>query len=311
MKPTLTTDLGGLVLRTPVVVAAGCLRSPREMQGLVDLRKLGGIVTSSVTMQPRAGAPTPRVAETPSGVLSAVGLQNPGAEAFVREELPELLATGVPVVVSIAGSTVEEYVGVASLVSGVGAVAAMEVNLACADDERGGAIFAHRADRAAEVAGAVARASRLPVFAKLCAEVPDLVDVAGACVHAGADGLTLISGVPGMSMGVMTMAPQLGAVTGRVSGPAIRPFAEKAVFEVSRALPEVPIFGVGGISEPQHAIEMMLSGAWAVQVGTAMLVNPTAPIDIARGILRYLRAARMSEPADIRSRARLPGREEA
>lgn len=304
MRPTLATEVGGVMFPTPVLVAAGCLRSPRELHGLVDLHKLGGIVTTSITAAPNAGAPVPRVTETPSGVLSAVGWQNPGVDAFVEHELPALLKIGVPVIVSIAGSSLSEYVRVATAISHAGGVAGLELNLACPDEERGGAIFAHRADRAAEVAGAVSRLTRLPVFAKLSADVYEIVDIAGACAHAGVSGLTLISGPPGMAIGVMSMMPLLGAVVGRLSGPAIRPIAVRAVYEVARALPDVPILGVGGIVEPQHALEMMLAGASAVQVGTAMLVNPTAPVDIAKGLLAYLKAMEMSSPDEIRARAR-------
>ena len=181
MRPTLATDVGGVVLPTPVMVAAGCLRSPKELHGLVDLHKLGGIVTTSITLAPNAGAPVPRVTETPSGVLSAVGWQNPGVEAFIEHELPALLKIGVPVIVSIAGSSLAEYVRVATALSQAGGLAGLELNLACPDEERGGDIFAHRASRAAEVAGAVARLTRLPVFAKLSADVYEIVEIAGAC----------------------------------------------------------------------------------------------------------------------------------
>lgn len=306
VRLTLSTDLGGVTFPTPVLVAAGCLRSPKELHGLVDLRKLGGIVTTSITLAPRAGAPVPRVTETPSGVLSAVGWQNPGVEAFIEDELPALQKTGVPIIVSIAGSSVGEYVQVANSLSHAGGIAGLELNLACPDEERGGDVFAHRADRAAEVAGSVSRLTRLPVFAKLSADVYEVAEIAGACVHAGVSGLTLISGPVGMAIGVMSMNPQLGATVGRLSGPAIRPIAVRAVYEVARALPDVPIFGVGGIVEPQHALEMMLAGASAVQVGTAMLVNPTAPVDIAKGLLAYLRAMGLASPAEIGVQPRLP-----
>ena len=291
---------------TPVLAAAGCLRSPKELHGLVDLHKLGGIVTTSVTLAARAGAPVPRVTETPSGVLSAVGWQNPGVKAFVEHELPALLKTGVPIIVSIAGSSLSEYVQVATALSHAGGIAGLELNLACPDEERGGGIFAHRADRAAEVAGSVSRLTRLPVFAKLSADVYEIADVAGACAHAGVSGVTLISGPLGMAIGVMSMNPQLGATIGRLSGPAIRPIAVRAVYEVARALPDLPIFGVGGIVEPQHALEMMLAGASAVQVGTAMLVNPSAPVDIAKGLLAYLKAMGLSSPAEIGAQPSLP-----
>lgn len=307
MKASLAVDLAGVKLPTPVLAASGCLRSPRELSGLLDVRKLGAIVTTSITMLPSEGSPPGRVVETPSGVLASVGLQNPGIETFVARELPPLLKTGVPVFVSIAGWSVGEYVQVASLLQDVTGIAGIEVNLACASVERGGAVFAHRADHAAEVVGAVSRLSRHPVFAKLSGDVADIVDIARSCVQAGAHGLTLINSVAGMAISTRTRLPELGAVTGTVSGPAIRPLAVRSVFAVSRALPEVPVLGVGGIATANDALEMMLAGAWAVQIGTAMLVDPAAPIEVTKGILQYLRDSRSEDPAAIRGGVRIPG----
>lgn len=304
MRATLATDLAGITLPTPVLAAAGCLRSGRDLHGLVDLHKLGGIVTTSVTLEPRAGAPTPRIAETPSGVLYSVGMQNPGVRAFIEGELAALLKIGVPVIASIAGGSVEEYLKVAGTLSHVAALAGIEVNLAATDPGRRDAVFSERPDRAAEVAGAVARHTRLPVFAKLAAETPDVVDVAGACAHAGVSGVTLLSGVPGLAMSVRSARPQLGTGTGRLGGPAIKPITMRAVYEVSRALPELPIMACGGITTGTDGVEMLMAGAWAVQVGTGMLVDPAAPLEVARGILRYQRAVGLQEPAQIRERAR-------
>jgi dihydroorotate dehydrogenase (NAD+) catalytic subunit len=306
VKASLSVDLGGLVLRTPVMAAAGCLRDPKDLHGLVDVRKLGGIVTPSISMFPLSGSLTPRVTESASGVLTATGWQNSGVEAFLEHELPAFARTGVPVFVSIAGQSVEEYVRVARSLHGAPGVSALEVNLACSDTERGGGMFAHRADWAAEVVGAVSRLSRFPVFAKLSPDVPDIVDVAGSCVQAGANGLTLINGVPGMGISPRTMKPQLGSLTGILSGPAVKPIAIRAVYLVSRAMPDIPILGVGGIAEAKDAVEMMLAGASAVQVGTSMLVNPSSPVDITKGVLAYLRAVGLSDPAKIRGTLRLP-----
>ena len=302
MKPTLATDLAGIEMATPVLAAAGCLRSGKELHGLIDLHKIGGIVTTSVTAKPRSGSPTPRVVETPSGILYSIGMQNPGVDEFVKGELQGLLKIGVPVIVSVGGSSVEEYVRVSTSVAHASGVAGLELNLSCSDEDRGGS-FAHRPERAAEVTGAVSRLTRLPVFAKLAADSYDVVDIAGSCVHAGASGLTLVTGPLGLSMGLMSMQPQLGGDVGRLSGPAIRPLAVRAVYEVARAMPEVPIMGVGGVMEAPHAIEMLLAGATAIQVGTGMLVNPSAPVDIARGVLKYLRAAGLPDPGAIRGRS--------
>jgi dihydroorotate dehydrogenase (NAD+) catalytic subunit len=297
-----------VVLPLPVLAAAGCLGTGREAT-LVDLHRLGGVVTRSLTLEPRRGSPTPRMAETPSGLLSWIGLQNAGVEAFLREDLPHLEQVGVPVIASVAGSSVEEYLRVTTLLQNRPGIVALEVYLGAPDEERGrGRPFHARPDRISEVVGAVARMSRLPVFAKLPALEPDLVESARACVRAGAHGLTLIDGVPGMAVDAERLRPALAAPVGLLSGPAVKPIALAAVYRVAREMPEVPIMGVGGISTGTDAVEFLLAGAWAVQVGTAMLVDPAAPVEIARGILAYLKDKQLESPAALRGRLRL-GRE--
>jgi len=304
----MAVDLNGVVLPLPVLAAAGCLGTGREAT-LVDLHRLGGVVTRSLTLEPRKGSPTPRMAETPSGLLSWIGLQNAGVEAFLREDLPHLEQVGVPVIASVAGSSVEEYLRVTTLLQNRPGIVALEVYLGAPDEERGrGRPFHARPDRISEVVGAVARMSRLPVFAKLPALEPDLVESARACVRAGAHGLTLIDGVPGMAVDAERLRPALAAPVGLLSGPAVKPIALAAVYRVAREMPEVPIMGVGGISTGTDAVEFLLAGAWAVQVGTAMLVDPAAPVEIARGILAYLKDKQLESPAALRGRLRL-GRE--
>lgn len=304
----MAVDLNGVVLPLPVLAAAGCLGTGREAT-LVDLHRLGGVVTRSLTLEPRRGSPTPRMAETPSGLLSWIGLQNAGVEAFLREDLPHLERVGVPVIASVAGSSVEEYLRVTTLLQNRPGIVALEVYLGAPDEERGrGRPFHARPDRISEVVGAVARMSRLPVFAKLPALEPDLVESARACVRAGAHGLTLIDGVPGMAVDAERLRPALAAPVGLLSGPAVKPIALAAVYRVAREMPEVPIMGVGGISTGTDAVEFLLAGAWAVQVGTAMLVDPAAPVEIARGILAYLKDKQLESPAALRGRLRL-GRE--
>ncbi|HEX6230827.1 MAG TPA: dihydroorotate dehydrogenase [Actinomycetota bacterium] len=304
VKPTLEVDLDGVRLAQPVLAASGCLGTGRDVPGLVDLRRLGGVVTRSLTLEPSKGGPTPRATETSSGLLSAIGLQNPGVRAFVGEDLPRLVAAGVPVIGSVAGSTPDEYLHVASLLQEPG-VAALEVYLSCPDEEREGRPFYSRPERVGEVVGAVSRLSRVPVFVKLPALLPDLVIAARACVRAGAHGLTLIDAVPGLSVDARRLRPRLAAAVGGLSGPAIKPIALAAVFRVARELPRVPIMGVGGISSAEDAIEFLLAGAWAVQVGTALLVNPAAPVEIARGIHAYLKEKGIEAPADLRGRLRV------
>lgn len=307
MKHSLAVDLNGLSFAHPVLAASGCLGTGHDVPGLVDLHKLGGVVTRSLTLAPGKGAPTPRSAETPSGLLSAVGLQNPGVEAFVEQDLPRLQKAGVPVIGSVAGSTLEEFVRVAQVLHKQPGIVALEVYLSSPDQERGGQPVYARLDRVLEVVGAVSRMSSLPVFAKLPPMVPDLVETARACVRAGAFGLTLVDQMPGLAVDADRLRPKTAVPVGGVSGPALKPLALAAVYQVAREMPQVPIMGVGGVATATDAIEFLLAGAWAVQVGTALLVNPSAPVEIARGILDYLRDKGISSPGDLRGRLRVRG----
>lgn len=305
MKPQMAVDLNGVGFPLPVLAASGCMGPARE-PGLVDLHRLGGVVTRSLTLAPARGAPTPRMAETASGLLTWVGLQNPGVESFLAEDLPRFHRAAVPVIASVAGTTLEEYVRVTSRLQANPGIVALEVYLGATDEERGrGEPFAARLDRIHEVVGSVSRLSRLPVFAKLPALNPDLVEAVRTCVRAGAHGVTLIDGVPGLAVSAAQLRPRLAAPIGTLSGPAIKPVALAAVFQVAQALPELPIMGVGGIASGEDAVEFLLAGAWAVQVGTAMLVNPAAPVQIAQGILAYLKEKGIASPADLRGRLRV------
>ena len=303
---TLAVDLNGLVLPTPVMIASGCAGTGQELGGLVDLRKIGGLVSRSITLRPRRGTPTPRIAESASGIVWSTGLQNPGIEAFLAEELPRLARAGAPVFVSIAGGTMEEFVRLTSLLQGMPGMTAIETQISGPDDELGTGVLASRPDRAAEIVGAVARMSTVPVFAKLPALTAELVETAGGCVRAGAHGLTLVDALPALGVDADRLRPQLGAVNGWLSGPAIRPVALRAVHEVSRALPGVPILGVGGVRTGEDAVEMLLAGAWAVQMGTATLVDPAAPVVASQGVGSYLKAKGLASPSEVRGRLRLP-----
>jgi dihydroorotate dehydrogenase (NAD+) catalytic subunit len=304
MTPDLSVDLGGVRLPGPVLVAAGCFGTGAEAGNLVDTSTLGGIVSRTITASPKKGAPTPRLAETPSGMLSTVGFQNPGVEAFVAEELPRLAAFGIPLMVSIGGTTIDEFLTVAGALGRHREVVALEANLQTPDEERRGRPFSSRPDVAADVVGSVARMSGLPVFAKLPGLGTELVETASACMRAGGHGITLIDAVPAMSVDADRLLPSLGPAVGGLTGPAIRPIAIRAVFEVSRALSGVPVMGVGGIRTASDAVEMLLAGAAAVQVGTAMLVDPSTPHLVTEGIGRYLESKGVRTPADIQGRLR-------
>src|SRR5215211_7412671 len=268
----LSVDLCGVRLRTPVLAASGCFGFGREMAGWLDLATLGGVVTKSVSLEPRRGRPTPRTAETPSGMLNAIGLQNPGVEAFCR---------------------------LAARLAGEPAVALVEVNLSCPNVEHRGEVFATDPAAAAAAVRAVKRATATPVLAKLTADVTDLVAVARAVTDAGADGLTLINTLLGMAVDTTARRPRLAAVTGGLSGPAIRPVAVRCVWQVAQALPGVPIVGTGGIVSGEDAAEFLLVGAAAVAVGTGNFLNPRAVAEVADGLERYLAESGAGSPAEL------------
>jgi dihydroorotate dehydrogenase (NAD+) catalytic subunit len=296
----LSVDLCGVRLQTPVLAASGCFGFGREMAGWVDLASLGGIVTKSVSLEPRRGRPTPRMAETPSGMLNAIGLQNPGVEAFCAGDLAFLAEAGATVVASLVGRNPEEFGRLSARLAGEPAVALVEVNLSCPNVEHRGEVFATDPETAAEVVQAVkAAAPDRPVLAKLTADVTDLVAVARAVVDAGADGLTLINTLLGMAVDVDRRRPRLAAVTGGLSGPAIRPLAVRCVWQVARALPGVPIVGTGGIVTAEDAAEFLLVGATAVAVGTGNFINPRAVVEVAAGLERYLSSQGVGSPADL------------
>lgn len=299
-RVSLGVDLNGVPLPTPVLGASGTFGSGRELSELVDLTKVGGVITKSVTRKPVKGMPTPRMVETPSGMLNAIGLQNPGIEQFMRKEGPFIARAGVPVIVSIAGKSVEEFIQVAAAVHQLEGVVAIEANISCPNVERRNLVFACHPEMAGEVIGAIARLSRLPIFAKLTPDVTNIVEVAESCIRAGAHGLSLINTLLGMAIDTRTFRPRLGGVMGGLSGPAIRPVAVRAVYEVARALPHVPIIGMGGIRRPQDAVEFLLAGAWAVAVGTANFWNPHATVEVARGLGEFLVERGLSSPADLR-----------
>jgi dihydroorotate dehydrogenase (NAD+) catalytic subunit len=306
--PSLAVDLNGVAFPTPVLAASGCFNSGRELSELVDIRRVGGIVTKSVTLHPTKGLPVPRMAETASGMLNAIGLQNPGVEEFVAKEGPFIAGVGAPVLVSVAGKSVEEFAQVTLRLRDLPGVVGIEANISCPNVERRNQVFACHPDQAAEVIGSMTRLTRLPVFAKLTADVTNIVAVAEACVRAGAHGLSLINTLLGMAIDVETFRPKLGGVTGGLSGPAIRPVAIRCVHQVAQALPGVPIIGIGGITSAGDAVEFLLAGAWAVQVGTANFYEPDALVRVAQGIGEFLARKGMRSPADLRGRLQVPDR---
>src|ERR671918_833162 len=286
----LSIKLAGVELRTPVLVASGTFGAGREGSYFVPVNQLGGIIVKSTTLTPWKGKPTPRMAETPSGMLNAIGIQNKGVDHFISEDLPWLLKRRAAVVASIAGNTVEEFVRVADkLRTGARGIVAVELNISCPNLEDKNNMFSHSVKATSNVVAEVRKAlSRVPIFPKLSPNVTSLVDIAGAAVDAGADGLSLINTVFGMAIDVETRRPKLAGVVGGLSGPAIRPIAVRAVYDVAQAFPSVPIIGMGGIASPSDAVQLILAGASAVAVGTANFVNPRTSLDVIAGLTSYM-----------------------
>ena len=298
-------------LPNPVMTASGTAGHGAELARYVDLSSLGAVVVKSLSAEPWGGNPAPRVTEVDAGMLNSVGLQNPGVEAWLEDELPALLATGARVVASIWGFTVEAYEKAATaLAAAPPQVVAVEVNLSCPnvhgvahsrEDRR--RMFAHSPALTREAVAATAGCGR-PRWAKLSPNVTDLVEIAGAALEAGAEALTLVNTLMGLAIDPETRKPRLGAGGGGLSGPAIRPVAVRAVYDVCAAFPDAMVVGVGGVATGEHAVEMLLAGASAVQVGTATFADPRAPATVLAGLERWCRRHGVAAVADLVGRAR-------
>lgn len=278
----LATTLGPLELPAPVLTASGCAAAGRELDQFFDITALGAIVTKSVMMNPRSGRPTPRMAETPSGMLNSIGLQGPGIDDFIEHDLAWLEQRGARTIVSIAGDSVDEYAKLTQKLRGHPAVAAIEVNISCPNVEDRGKVFACDVDSSAAVIQAVRRysAPRAVILAKLSPDVTSIVDIASGVLRAGADGLSVMNTSLGMVIDVDRMRPALAGVTGGLSGPAIRPIAVRCVWQIREAFPDVPILGMGGIRTGLDALQFILAGANAVSVGTSTFNDPSAPMRV-------------------------------
>ena len=277
----------GLLLSSPVMAASGTFGYGTEYAGIIDIRKLGAIISKGVTLWPREGNPQPRLVETPAGLLNSIGLENIGLQALIQDKAPLWAEWQVPVIVNIAGESVEEYAQMATLLDGVKGISGIEVNISCPNVASGGMEFGTNPREAARVISAVRPRTGLPVIVKLTPNVTDIVEVASAVVDAGADSLTIANTFKGMSIDTIRRRPALGNISGGLSGPAIKPLALYLVYKVAQEV-KVPIIGCGGIASGNDALEFIMAGAGAIQVGTATFTDPQVLLSIQQGIEQFM-----------------------
>ncbi len=308
--PDLTTELApghqtGLRLRNPVMTASGTFGYGDEYADVPDIQRLGAIISKGTTLQPRAGNPALRVVETAAGMLNAIGLQNPGIDDLICRRAPIWATWSVPVIVNIAGETLQEFVALAAKLEGVAGISGIELNISCPNLRAGGSVYGSDAEIAAETTRAVRQASSLPLIVKLSPNVSDVRPIARAVAEAGADAVSLINTLTGMKIDIHTRRPILANVTGGLSGPAIKPVALRMVYEVAQELRAgvsgrpIPIIGIGGISNLEDALEFLMAGASAIQLGTINFVNPRTGLEIIEGLQRYLRQQRLPSLASL------------
>jgi dihydroorotate dehydrogenase (NAD+) catalytic subunit len=297
-------DLGGIALRNPVLTASGTFGYGSEFAPFFDLEAIGGIVAKSLTLEPRQGNLPPRIAETPAGMLNAIGLENVGVAAFIEHKLP-LLADGVAVVASVFETEIDRYAEVCKRLTGAPKVVGIEVNASCPHVKSGGIEFGQRAEVLAQLVRATRRATSLPLLVKLSPNVTDIREMARVCEAEGADGLSLVNTLQALDVDVATRRPVLRNVLGGLSGPAIRPVALRMVWQASQAV-KLPICGIGGIVTAEDAIKFLICGATAVQVGTANYLNPMAALEVAQGIEAWARSQGVARVADLVGTLELP-----
>jgi dihydroorotate dehydrogenase (NAD+) catalytic subunit len=297
MTVDLAVDAGGLRLRGPVIAASGTFGYGTEVP-LLERRALGAIVSKGIFLRPRAGNPPPRIVETPAGMLNAIGLQGPGVDALIRDYCPLWASWDFPVLVNINGESADEYSELTARLDGVPGVAGFEINVSCPNVEQGGMYFGNDPRAASEVTAAVRRRTRLPVWVKLTPMVSDIAVIARACEAAGADALSAVNTFVGMSIDLHTGKPRLAFRTGGLSGPAIRPLAVHLAHQAARAV-RIPLIGVGGIVTGEDALEFLVAGCAAVQVGTATFADPRAIARVHDGIARHLAGRGLSSLADL------------
>jgi len=298
IKPDLKTDIGGIKLANPVMTASGTFGYASEFEDLVDLNRLGGIIVKGLSLEPSMGNKPPRIVETACGMLNAIGLENVGIETFVKEKLPFFKKISTPVFTNIYGKRISDYALLAARIDELNEIAGIEVNISCPNVKAGGLAFGVVSETAAEVIKAVRKATSKPLMVKLSPNVTDITQIARAVEDAGADSVSLINTITGMSIDIETRRPKLANITGGLSGPAIKPVALRMVWQVARSV-KIPVIGVGGIACAEDVIEFLIAGAAAVQVGTANFVNPRVTMDIVEGIEEFLIEKKISSLRDI------------
>lgn len=296
--PDLRVKIGSLELNNPVMTASGTFGYAREFESLMNLHRLGAVIVKGISLFPRSGNPPPRIVETACGMLNAIGLQNVGVDRFITEKMPYLDGLNVPAIVNILGGSVEEYREITARLEGVPGVAGIEVNISCPNVKEGGVAFGGDPKMAAAVTKAVKESCSVPVIVKLSPNVTDIGEMARAVEDGGADSVSLINTLIGMAINLKTKRPELANIIGGLSGPAIKPVALRMVYEVSKAV-SIPIIGIGGIETAEDALEFMLAGASAVQIGTANFVNPRASEEVVEGIAKYVQEEGLESVRDI------------
>jgi dihydroorotate dehydrogenase (NAD+) catalytic subunit len=287
MKPNLKVKIGSIEMRNPVTVASGTFGYGEEFERLADIKNLGAIVSKTITLNARVGNKPPRIAETPAGMLNSIGLENPGVDKFLKEKLPVMAKHKIPIIVSIAGESKEEYREIAARLDKVSRIDGIEINISCPNAHTG-ELIAQNERLTAEVVEAVKSATKKTVITKLSPNVTSIVSIAKAAEEAGSDAISLINTITAMAVDIRKKESRLGNITGGLSGPAIKPIALHMVWKVYHSV-KIPIIGIGGIMDWQDAVEFILCGARAVMVGTANFVNPNAAAEIGKGIEEYLK----------------------
>lgn len=298
IQPDLCTKIGSITLKNPVITASGTFGYANEYKEFVNLNKIGGIVVKGLSLEPCAGNPSPRVIETPCGLMNAVGLENVGIDLFIKEKLPFFKTISTPVFANIYGKTIEDYAQLAKRLEPFDEIAGIEVNISCPNVKAGGVAFGVDPSIAYSVVKAVREHSSKTIMVKLSPNVTDITVIARSVEDAGADAISLINTLTGLSINIETKKPRLANITGGLSGPAIKPVALRMVWQTAQTV-KIPVVGIGGIMNADDAIEFIIAGATAVQIGTANFLNPNCSVEIADGILKYLKRKKIKSVVDL------------